>query len=54
MATVRSLLSRGNGKLGEGIATCSFPVDDAVCVGSSSVCRRACYATQSRFLLAPA
>lgn len=52
MAAVRSLLSRGNGKLGESVHTWSLPVRDEVCVGSSSVCRRVCYATQSRFRFA--
>jgi hypothetical protein len=49
-AHVRGLLVQGNKKLGESIHVWSLPAVET-CPGSSVICRSACYATKSRFLL---
>ena len=46
--TVRNLLTRGNGKLGESIHAWSIPAV-TTCPGRSSLCEVACYATGGRF-----
>jgi hypothetical protein len=48
--TIRSLLTRGNKKVGESIHLWSVPAV-TTCPGSTATCRRVCYATKSRFLL---
>jgi hypothetical protein len=47
-ASVRSLLSQGNDKLGATIHSWSIPALTS-CPGSSAVCRASCYATHGRF-----
>lgn len=47
--TVRSLLTQGNGKVGESIHLWSIPAVET-CPGRSPVCERFCYARQGRFL----
>src|SRR3954452_4435690 len=47
--TVRTnLLTRGNGKLGEGIHSWSLPAVET-CPGRSSLCESVCYARSGRF-----
>jgi hypothetical protein len=46
--TVRNLLTRGNGKLGEGIHAWSLPAVET-CPGRSALCERVCYAREGRF-----
>lgn len=48
MKHVRSLLSHGLGKLGEGIHAWNLP-PLSTCPGSTPTCRRACYARRFRF-----
>ncbi len=48
MARVRSLLTHGLGKLGEGIHVWNLP-PVSTCPGSTPTCRRACYARRYRF-----
>lgn len=43
MSTIRNLLTRGNGKLGEGIRAWSLPAVET-CPGRSDLCARVCYA----------
>jgi hypothetical protein len=50
-ASSRPLLSLGNDKLGGTIHSWSIPAVTC-CPGSSSVCRKACYATHGRFVTA--
>ena len=51
--SVRSLLTLGNDKVGEAIHLWSLPAgDDGTCPGSSSVCRRHCYARAGRYRFA--
>jgi hypothetical protein len=45
---IRNLLTRGNGKLGEGIHTWSLPAVET-CPGRSDLCSRVCYARSGRF-----
>ncbi len=44
----RNLLTRGNGKLGEGIHAWSIPAGET-CPGRSVLCERVCYARSGRF-----
>lgn len=44
----RNLLTRGNGKLGEGIHAWSLPAVET-CPGRSDLCSRVCYARSGRF-----
>ncbi len=44
----RNLLTRGNGKLGEGIHAWSLPAVET-CPGRSALCERVCYAREGRF-----
>ena len=46
--TVRNLLTRGNGKLGEGIHAWSIPAIET-CPGRSALCERVGYAREGRF-----
>jgi hypothetical protein len=46
--TVRPLLTLGNGKLGQAIHSWSLPAK-VTCPGSTSLCRRHCYAAQNRY-----
>jgi hypothetical protein len=46
--TVRNLLTRGNGKLGEGVYGWSIPAVNT-CPGRSSLCQSACYAVNGRY-----
>ena len=48
MPNVRNLLTRGNGKLGEGIHAWSLPAVET-CPGRSDLCSRVCYARSGRF-----
>jgi hypothetical protein len=48
MGRTGPLLMQGNGKLGSAIHSWSLPSIDT-CPGSSSLCRKVCYATQHRF-----
>jgi hypothetical protein len=48
MSSVRRLLTRGNGKLGEAIHVWSIPAV-TTCPGRSSLCEAACYARGGRF-----
>ena len=48
METVRPLLTRGNGKLGEGIHAWSLAAVET-CPGRSPLCERVCYAKGGRF-----
>ena len=48
MPHIQNLLSRGNGKLGEGIHAWSLPAIDS-CPGRSDLCSRVCYARSGRF-----
>lgn len=48
MQHVRNLLTRGNGKLGEGIHAWSLPAIET-CPGRSDLCARVCYARSGRF-----
>lgn len=48
MPYIPNLLTRGNGKLGEGIHAWSLPAIDT-CPGRSDLCFRACYARSGRF-----
>jgi len=43
VSTIRNLLTRGNGKLGEGIRAWSLPAVET-CPGRSDLCARVCYA----------
>jgi hypothetical protein len=45
---IRNLLTRGNGKLGEGIHAWSLPAVET-CPGRSDLCTRVCYARSGRF-----
>lgn len=47
-AVIRSLLTHGLGKLGEGIHAWNLP-PVSTCPGSTPTCRRACYARKNRF-----
>ena len=50
MRSVRSLLTQGNDKVGEAIHLWSLPAgDDASCPGSTSLCRKHCYARSGRY-----
>lgn len=51
MGSVRNLLVRGNGKLGENIHAWSLPAGGKYCPGSSDLCESVCYARSGRFLL---
>jgi hypothetical protein len=51
MSSVRGLLARGNGKLGEAIHHWSLSAV-STCPGSTSVCRQVCYARSGRYRLA--
>ena len=48
MPFIRDLLTRGNGKLGEGIHAWSLPAVET-CPGRSDLCSRVCYARSGRF-----
>jgi len=48
VSTIRNLLTRGNGKLGEGIYAWSLPAIET-CPGRSDLCSRVCYARSGRF-----
>lgn len=48
MPPIRNLLTRGNGKLGEGIHAWSLPAVET-CPGRSDLCSRVCYARSGRF-----
>ncbi|SIO63323.1 hypothetical protein SAMN05444166_7312 [Singulisphaera sp. GP187] len=48
MSHTRNLLTRGNGKLGEGIHAWSLPAIET-CPGRSDLCTRVCYARSGRF-----
>jgi Gene product 88 len=48
MPTLTNLLSRGNGKLGEGIHSWSLPAVET-CPGRSTLCESVCYARTGRF-----
>jgi hypothetical protein len=48
MPTVTNLLTRGNGKLGEGIHSWSLPAVET-CPGRSTLCESVCYARSGRF-----
>lgn len=50
MAVLRTLLSRGNGKLGGSIHHFDLP-PIVTCPGSTEVCRRVCYARQGHFVV---
>jgi hypothetical protein len=52
MSTVRNLLARGNGKLGENIHHWSIPAV-VTCPGRSSLCAGVCYATAGRYRTGP-
>lgn len=45
---IRNLLTRGNGKLGEGVHAWSIPAVET-CPGRSGLCSRVCYARSGRF-----
>ena len=48
MRQIQNLLTRGNGKLGEGIHAWSLPPIET-CPGRSDLCERVCYARAGRF-----
>jgi hypothetical protein len=45
---IRNLLTRGNGKLGEGVHAWSLPAVET-CPGRTDICSRVCYARSGRF-----
>ena len=53
MSSVRPMLVRGNGKLGESIHHFDLPAVKT-CPGRSDLCERLCYATRGRFTMPPA
>lgn len=49
MGKVRSLLSLGNGKLGEQVAHFDLPAGEGFCPGATACCLSHCYARKARF-----